>query len=152
MSFPTQYLKPVLLLSPLSSTLVVGLMLLISSQASWSDSLSGSKHTDGLQAAMIVSVQKHSEGRVFDWVKAGLNPIPLYDNYPYYDITIEVEKKTFVVRYEAQTDYFPSAWKAGSPVTVRLAQGRMYLLRYDDVEVPVAILTRSSSHRPAPSP
>ena len=152
MSFPTQYLKPVLLLSPLSSTLVVGLMLLISSQASWSDSLPGSKHTDGLQAAMIVSVQKHSEGRVFDWVKAGLNPIPLYDNYPYYDITIEVEKKTFVVRYEAQTDYFPSAWKAGSPVTVRLAQGRMYLLRYDDVEVPVAILTRSSSHRPAPSP
>ena len=149
MSFPTQYLKPVLLLSPLSSTLAVGLMLLISSQASWSES---SSKPAGTQTAMIVAVQKHSEGRVFDWVKAGLNPIPLYDNYPYYDITIEVEKKTFVVRYEAQTDYFPSAWQAGSPVTVRLAQGRMYLLRYDDVEVPVAILTRSSSLRPAPSP
>ena len=84
MSFPTQYLKPVLLLSPLSSTLAVGLMLLISSQASWSES---SSKPAGTQTAMIVAVQKHSEGRVFDWVKAGLNPIPLYDNYPYYDMT-----------------------------------------------------------------
>jgi len=147
-SFPTQRLKPALLLSPLNLILVVALML-ISSQPSRSEA--GSKPA-GTQTAMIVAVQKHSEGRVFDWVKAGLNPIPLYDNYPYYDMTIQVEKKTFVVRYEAQTDYFPSAWKAGSPVTVRLAQGRMYLLRYDDVEVPVAILTRSSSLRPAPSP
>jgi hypothetical protein len=60
-------------------------------------------------------------------------------------MTIRVEKKTFVVRYEAQTDYFPSAWKAGTSLTVRLAHGRMYLLRYDGVEVPVSILTRSSS-------
>jgi hypothetical protein len=135
-----------------SWTLGLSLMLLISSQASWPESLPRSKHTDGLQTATIVAVQKHSEGRPFDWVKAGLNPIPLYDNYPFYDMTIRVEQKTFVVRYEAQTDYFPSAWKAGGSLTIRLAQGRMYLLRYDGVEVPVSILTRSSSHGPAATP
>jgi hypothetical protein len=121
-------------------------MLLMSSVASWSGSLPGSKLTNDLQTATIVAVEKHSEGRVFDWVKAGLNPIPLYDNYPYYDMAIRVEKKTFVVRYEAQTDYFPAGWKVGTSITVRLAKGRMYLLRYDGVEVPVSILTRSSTH------
>ena len=146
MSCPARYLNPGPVPFPASRSLVVSLMLLMSSVTSWSESLPGSKLTNDLQAATIVAVQKHSEGRVFDWVKAGLNPIPLYDNYPYYDMTIQVGKKTFVVRYEAQTDYFPSAWKAGSSVTVRLAQGRMYLLRYDGVEVPLSILTRSSAH------
>lgn len=147
MSFPTRYLKPAPVQFATSWTVGLSLLLLISSHASWPESLPGSKHTDGLQTATIVAVQKHSEGRAFDWVKAGLNPIPLYDNYPFYDMTIRVEKKTFVVRYEAQTDYFPSAWKADSSLTVRLAHGRMYLLRYDGVEVPVSILTRSSSSR-----
>src|SRR5258708_12328456 len=103
-----RYLKagPVLLAT--SWTVGLSLMLLISSQASWSESLSGSKHTDGLQTATIVAVQKHSEGRPFDWVKAGLNPIPIYDNYPFYDITIRPDNKTFVLRYQAHTHYFPS--------------------------------------------
>ena len=152
MPFPTRYLKPPSVLLPAIWIVGLTLILLISSLASRSESLPGSKHTNDLQTATIVAIQKHSEGRVFDWVKAGLNPVPLYDNYPYYDMTIQVEKKTVVVRYEAQTDYFPSAWKAGTSITVRLAQGRMYLLRYDGVEVPVSILTRSSPHRPAPLP
>lgn len=152
MSFPTRYLKAGPVLFPTNRILSLSLMLLISSQASRSEALPGSKHADGRQTATIMAIQKHSEGRAFDWVKAGLNPVPLYDNYPYYDMTIRVEKTRFVVRYEAQTGYFPSAWKAGSSVTVRLAHGRMYLLRYDGIEVPVSILTRSSSHGPAASP
>ena len=152
MSFPKRFLKPAQVLSPSSWIIALSLVLLVSSQASRSESLAGSKHTDAQQTATIVAVQKHSEGRVFDWVRAGLNPIPLYDNYPFYDMTIQVEKKTFVVRYEAQTDYFPSAWKPGSTITVRVVKGRMYLLRYDGGEVPVSILTRSSSHRPASCP
>jgi hypothetical protein len=151
-SFPKRFLKPAPVLSPSSWIIGLSLVLLAPLQASRSELLPGSEHADGQQTAVIVSVQKHSEGRVFDWVRAGLNPIPLYDNYPFYDVTIEVEKKTFVVRYEAQTDYFPSAWKPGNTIKVRVAKGRMYLLRYDGGEVPVSILTRSSSHRPAPSP
>ena len=139
MPFPSRYSKPTLVLFPACWIIGLSLILLTSSQASRSES-----HTNGLQTATIMAIQKHPEGRAVDWVKAGLNPIPLYDNYPYYDMTIRVEKKTFVVRYESQTDYFPSAWKAGSSLIVRLARGRMYLLRYDGIEVPVSILTRSS--------
>jgi hypothetical protein len=56
-------------------------MVLISSQASRCESLAGSKHTNSQHTATIIAIQKHPEGRAFDWVKAGLNPIPLYDNY-----------------------------------------------------------------------
>ena len=97
-----------------------------------------------LQTGKILSVEKHGEGRAFDWVRGGLASIPVYDHYPFYDIAIQLGSRNYVVRYESQTDYYPAAWKAGSPIQVRLGHGRLYLLRYDGVEVPASIVQESS--------
>jgi hypothetical protein len=100
--------------------------------------------TTTLQTGNIVSVEKHGEGRAFDWVRGGLALIPVYDHYPFYAITVQVGGKNYVVRYETQTDYYPAAWEPGSPIQVRLGHGRLYLLRYDGVEVPASIVHESS--------
>jgi hypothetical protein len=98
-----------------------------------------------LQAGKILSVQAHEEGRPFDWI--GRSAIPIYDHYPFYDLTVALNWKTYVVRYESQTGYFPAAWKPGSVLQVRLGRGRLYLVRYDGEEVPASII-RTSLHRP----
>jgi hypothetical protein len=36
-----------------------------------------------------------------------------YDGYPFYDITLALGQKKYVVRYESLTGYYPSKWKAG---------------------------------------
>lgn len=104
----------------------------------------GSPAVPALQTGNILSVEKHGEGRAFDWVRGGLASIPVYDHYPFYDITIQLSGKNYVVRYETQTDYYPAAWKPGSPIKVRLGHGRLYLLRYDGVEVPTGIVHESA--------
>ena len=91
-----------------------------------------------LQTGKILSVQAHEEGRVFDWVSRGR--VPIYDHYPFYDLTIQVRGTNYVVRYESQTGYYPSAWKPGNLIRVRPGHGRLYLLRYDGEEVPASII------------
>jgi hypothetical protein len=100
--------------------------------------------TTTLQTGNILSVEKHGEGRAFDWVRGGLALIPVYDHYPFYDITIQLGGRNYVVRYETQTDYYPAPWKPGSSIQVRLGHGRLYLLRYNGVEVPASIVHESS--------
>lgn len=95
-----------------------------------------------LQTAKIISVQAHAEGRAFDWVARGA--IAIYDRYPFYDLVVDLAGMTYTVRYESQTGYYPAAWKAGNSVQVRVARGKLYLLRYDDVEVPAAIVHRGN--------
>ena len=102
----------------------------------------------GRQTGKILAVEPHEEGRAFDWVRGGLTLIPLYDHYPFYDITIQSGGKNYVVRYETQTGYYPTAWKPGSTIQVRLGRGRLYLLRYDGEEVAASILRRESSPHP----
>jgi hypothetical protein len=97
-----------------------------------------------LQPGKILAVQPHEEGRAFDWVTR--SAIPIYDHYPFYDLTIRSGDKIYIVRYESQTSYYPSAWKPGSTIQVRPEHGRLYLLRYDGVEVPAGILRTSSDH------
>jgi hypothetical protein len=115
-------------------------------QVSPGDTASNPPTHAALQTGKILSVEKNGEGRAFDWVRGGLASIPVYDHYPFYDITIQVSRKNYVVRYETQTDYYPAAWKPGSSIQVRLGHGRLYLLRYDGVEVPASILHESTVH------
>jgi hypothetical protein len=98
------------------------------------------------ETGRVLAVQEHEEGRAFDWVRGGLALIPLYDHYPFYDITIQLSDKTYVVRYETQTGYYPAAWKPDSAIQVRRAHGRLYLLRYDGDEVAVSVVRKSSHH------
>jgi hypothetical protein len=98
-----------------------------------------------LQNAKIISVQAHEEGRAFDWVARGA--IPIYDRYPFYDLSLDMSGAHYTVRYEAQTGYFPAAWKPGNGIQVRVAHGRLFLLRYDGEEVAANIIRREPERR-----
>src|SRR5919201_1485353 len=71
------------------------------------------------QTAKIVAVKKHAEGRIVSWS----NRSPIFDGYPFYDLTLAWNGKKYVVRYESMTGYFPRAWQAGHDVTVRRERG-----------------------------
>ena len=57
------------------------------------DSASGATTISGLQAGNFLSVEKHGEGRAFDWVRGGLALIPVYDHYAFYNIAIQLSGK-----------------------------------------------------------
>ena len=52
-----------------------------------------------LQNAKLVSVETHAEGRPFDWV--GRGAIPIYDQYPFHDLTLALNGMTYTVRRRA---------------------------------------------------
>ena len=138
MSF--QPARPVLLVT---LAILFALSLSISAQEAPASAGSGE-----LQTAKIVSVLAHEEGRAFDWLTAGLALVPVYDGYAFYDLTIELNRSRYIVRYESQTGYYPAAWKPGSTVQVRVGRGRLYLLRYDGEQVPASIVRRESLDHP----
>jgi hypothetical protein len=91
----------------------------------------------GLETARILSVKTYDHGRIAFWE----GHVPVYDNYPFYDITLMVGPKKYVARYESPTGYYPSSWKADSEVQIRLeGKGKMSLLNNTE-EVPVEIVT-----------
>jgi len=95
---------------------------------------------ENLQIAKVVEVQEHPEGRPFDYVNESSSLARIYDNYPYYDITLQLGDKRYVVRYENMGGYYPAAWRPGNEVKVRIEHGRAYILRYDGVLVNTPIV------------
>jgi hypothetical protein len=90
---------------------------------------------EDVKVAKVLAVKEYDHGRIAFWE----GRTPIYDDYPFYDITLSLEKKKYVVRYESVTGYYPSRWKVGSEVNVRLqGKGKMYLLNGAE-EVPVGI-------------
>ena len=124
--------------------ILLALTLPVFAQQGLGDSASGQETISGLQTGNILSVEKHGEGRAFDWVRGGLALIPVYDHYAFYNITIQLSGKNYGVRYETPTGYYPAAWKPGNPIQVRQGHGRLYLLRYDGEQVPASIVHESS--------
>ena len=57
------------------------------------DSASGPATISRLQTGNFFSVEKHGEGRAFDWVRGGLALIPVYDHYAFYNIAIQLSGK-----------------------------------------------------------
>jgi len=91
--------------------------------------------TEDVQTAQVLAVKKYDRGRIAFW--EGRSPI--YDDRPFYDITLSLGEKKYVVRYESGTGYYPSSWNPGSEIKVRLhGKGKMYLLNGAE-EVPVGI-------------
>ena len=77
------------------------------------------------RTATVVTVKKYDQGRIAYWD----GRIPIYDHRPFYDITLSVGTKKYVVRYESPTGYYPSSWKAESEIKFRLqGKGKIYLL------------------------
>src|SRR5260370_35484009 len=104
-------------------------------------SQSQTSQAEKFQTGKVLAVVEHPECRVFDWVNHGTAPI--YDGYPFYDINVQMDNKGYVVRYESQTGYHPSAWQPGNEVKARIESVRIYLQRYDGSEVPTSILKPS---------
>ena len=77
------------------------------------------------RTAKVVSVKEYDQGRIAYWE----GRVPIYDHRPFYDITLSVGPGKYVIRYESPTGFYPSSWKAGSEIKIRLqGKGRIYLL------------------------
>jgi hypothetical protein len=84
---------------------------------------------DDVKTAKVVAVKAYDQGRIAFWE----GRVPIYDGYPFYDITLAVEQKKYVVRYESMTGYFPSNWKAGREIQVRFkGKGKMFLFNGEE--------------------
>jgi hypothetical protein len=84
---------------------------------------------DDLQMAKVLAVKAHESGRIAYWE----GRVPIYDSYPFYDITLLLGQKKYVVRYESLTGFYPSSWKVGREIQVRLrGKGKMYLVNGAD--------------------
>ena len=80
------------------------------------------------QSAKLLSVKAYDHGRIAFWE----GRVPVYDGYPFFDLTLAVGQKKYVVRHESLTGYFPSRWKVGSEVKIRVpGKGRVYLSNGD---------------------
>jgi len=100
-----------------------------------------------LQTAKVLAVKAYDQGRIAYWE----GRIPIYDGYPFYDLSLALGEKKFLVRYESLSGYFPSRWKAGSEVKVRVpGKGRFYLLNGTE-EVPVEIVRGRAAECVLPS-
>ena len=84
---------------------------------------------DDVKTAKVLAVKAYDRGRIAFWE----GRVPVYDGYPFYDITLALGQKKYVVRYESMTGYYPSSWKAGREIQVRLdGRGKMYLLNGEE--------------------
>ena len=81
--------------------------------------------TDDVQTAKVVAVKAHERGRIAYWE----GRVAIYDGYPFYDITLSLGQKKYVVRYESLTGFYPPSWKVGREIQVRMpGKGKMYLI------------------------
>jgi len=87
------------------------------------------------QTAKVVSIKKHAQGRIVSWA----NHAPLFDGYPFYDITLEWNGNRYVVRYESMTGYYPKAWDAGNEIQVKHERGQ-FILNNRDEAVPTRVV------------
>ncbi len=84
---------------------------------------------DDLQTARVLAVKAHQNGRIAFWE----GRTPIYDGYPFYDLTLLIGQKKYVVRYESLTGFYPSAWKAGREIQVRIqGKGKIYLINGEE--------------------
>ena len=74
---------------------------------------------EAAQTAKIVTIKKHAEGRIVSWS----NRTPIFDGYPFYDLTLVWNRKKYVVRYESMTGYLPKAWQSGQAILVKREKG-----------------------------
>jgi len=126
-----------LLLRRFSLVAVVLMAMLVSLVSFAQEVIPAPERKDALETGTVYAVAAYPEGRVFDIVS---KVIPVYDNYPFYDILIHTPERDYVVRYESMGGYYPSAWLKGKQIKFRREKGRLLLLRYDGELVPARIL------------
>jgi hypothetical protein len=101
---------------------------------------------DDVKTAKVLAVKAYHRGRIAFWE----GRVPIYDGYPFYDITLALDQKKYVVRYESMTGYFPSSWKAGKEIQVRFGGKKQMFLLNGDEEV-LALIYNGHSQNCVPS-
>ena len=75
----------------------------------------------------VVDVQKH---KVYfpDSMMGGSNPadVPLTATYHAFEVSVRVDCKTYVGRYETPFNYLPSVFSVNQPIQLRLTKHVMY--------------------------
>jgi hypothetical protein len=89
----------------------------------------------GPPTAKVVSIKKHAQGRIVSWS----NHAPIFDGYPFYDITLEWDGKKYVARYESMTGYYPKSWEVGKEIPVKRERGQFILSNGEDA-VPARVV------------
>jgi hypothetical protein len=107
---------------------LVALLLLLRSVLAFSE-------TPQELTAKVVDIRKYPQGRITYWDKY----VPIYDGYPVYDITLNVDNKPYIVRYESGTGYYPAAWAVGNNIQVKKQRGQ-FLLKKGEEEIPARIV------------
>jgi hypothetical protein len=100
-----------------------------------------SPYTPGI----VVDVQKH---KVYspEVTIGGSNPsdAPLTSRYYAYEVTVRVDCRTYVGRYETPFNYLPSAFTPDEPIQVRLTNHVMYFDLPNDPDMRMGIVRRKS--------
>jgi hypothetical protein len=93
----------------------------------------------------VVQVQKQ---KVFspDYTIGGSNPsdAPLTSRYYAYEVSVRVDGKTYVGRYETPFNYLPSEFTPDQPIKVRLTKHVMYFDLPNDPDMRMGVVHRSS--------
>lgn len=90
--------------------------------------LSLAAYASELTTAKVVAVKDYSSGRIAFYEQN----LPIYDGYPVYDITIRVDGRDHLVRYESLTGYYPAAWNVGNEIKVKPERGQFILMNGDE--------------------
>lgn len=93
----------------------------------------------------VVDVQKH---KVYSpsYTMGGSNPsdAPLASQYYAFEVSVRVDCKTYVGRYETPFNYLPSAFTTDQPIQVRVTSHAMYFDLPNDPDLKLGIIRRTS--------
>jgi hypothetical protein len=102
-------------------------------------------HPNPYVQGTVVYVQQH---KVYspDSMIGGSNPsdAPLTSRYYAYEVSVRVDCKTYVGRYETPFNYLPSEFTSNQPILVRLTKHVMYFDLPNDPDMKMGIVRRRS--------
>jgi hypothetical protein len=90
-----------------------------------------------LVPAKVIAIKTYDRGRVQYWE----GRVPIYDDRPVFDITLEVGNDLTIVRYESNSGYYPSAWKVGQQIQVKKKSRGLYVLMKGEEEIPARVVS-----------
>jgi hypothetical protein len=102
-------------------------------------------HSSPFVQGTVVHVQQR---RIYspDSTLGGSNPsdAPLTSRYYAYEVSVRVDCKTYVGRYETPFNYLPSEFTSDQPIRVRLTKHVMYFDLPNDPDMRMGIVRRRS--------
>jgi len=102
-------------------------------------------HSNPYVQGTVVRVQQHKAYSP-DSMVGGSNPsdAPLTSRYYAFEVSVRVDCKTYVGRYETPFNYLPSVFTPDHPIQLRLTKHVMYFDLPNDPDMRMGIIHRSS--------